>query len=137
MSEINVDLIETTIGDYLRDYEIAAKQFVSKTPAGNKDMLSGLVIKILSDKNIKLVSVIGTRLGREIGFQQELKLLLWFIAEKILLTGKNQWSRISGGAFGSFPDGVKKEIYDRKIYIAKISEADFNGLTVKDIENSI
>jgi hypothetical protein len=137
MDEVSVDLVETTIGEYLTNYNAAVKQFVNKTPAGNKDMLSDLVIKILSDKNIKLVSIIGTRLGREIGFQQELKLLLWFIAEKILLTGRNQWSRISGGAFGSFPDGVKKEIYDRKIYVAKISEADFNGLTVKDIENSI
>ena len=137
MDEVSVDLREITLGDFLEKFEPVVKQFVMKIPSGNKTMLSNLVIQILSNKDIKLLSVIGNRLNREIGFQQELKILLWFISEKIILTGKDQWSRISGGLYGSFPDAIKKEILSRKVYVANINEADFNGLTVKDIENSI
>lgn len=137
MDEVNIDLVEISLEDFLNKYESIVKQFVVKVPAGNKEMFSNIVLKILSDKNIKLLSVVGTRLKREIGFQQELKILLWFIAEKITLMGNNQWSRMSGGLYGSFPDAIKKEILSRKVYIANINEVDFNGLTVKDIENSI
>ena len=135
--EVSIDVKEMTLEEYLKKYESNAKQIIAKIPAGNKEMLSSLILKILDDKNIKLVSVIGSRLKREIGFQQELKLLLWFIAEKVLLTGKNQWCRISGGAYGGFPHAVKQEILSRKVYVANINEAEFNGLTVKDIENSL
>ena len=135
--EVNIDVKETTLENFLNKNESVVKQIISKIPAGNREMLSSLVLKILDDKNTKLLSVIGTRLKREIGFQQELKLLLWFISEKVLLTGKNQWSRISGGAYSGFPDAIKADIMSRKVYIAYINEADFNGLSVKDIENSL
>jgi len=137
MEEISVDVTEITLKDFLNKYNDVAKQFVSKTPVGNKEMLSTLVLKILENKDTKLVSIIGKRLGREIGFQQELKILIWFVSERIAIMGNNIWARLSGGAFGAFPDKIREEILSRKINLVTIAEGDFNGLTVKDIENSL
>jgi len=137
MEEISVDLTVITLEEFLSKYNDVARQIASKIPVGNKEMLSNLVLKILNDPDTKLVSIVGSRLGREIGFQQELKLMLWFISEKIAIVGNNIWARLSGGAFGSFPDNVRKDILSRKVHLVSMPETDFNGLTVKDIENSL
>jgi len=136
-TDIEIEVESVTLKDFIEKHENAFKTISNKPITGSEFMISQNLQKVIEDPRSKFVSIQGSRLKQELGFQMQLKLLCWFVSGKIKLKESSLWGKLSGGWYDSLPDNIKAEIFKRKIHIVSILETDFSPSLLADIEKSV
>jgi len=134
---IEIEVETVTLKEFIENHEVLFKAISNKPIIGNEIMISQNIQKVIEDPRTKFVSVQGSRLKQELGFQTQLKLLCWFVSGKVKLKENSLWGRLSGGWYDSLPDNVKEEIFKRKVHIVSILETEFSASLLSEIENSL